>query len=320
MDINVTIFDQPPVVPSTDRRAPKPPWLKVRAPGGKNYLELTRLVEQNRLHTVCAEAHCPNIGECWENRTMTFMLLGDTCTRGCRFCAVTKGRPTGGLDWDEPERVAQTIQTLGLKHAVVTSVNRDDQPDGGAVIFAMMIQRVRELCPTTAIEVLTPDFMGNMNAVRTVVEAGPDIFNHNTESVPRLYPRVRPKAKFKQSMAVLKQAKAMGPDTMMTKSGIMVGLGETVQEVIEVMQSLREADCDIMTIGQYLRPTPWHVPVDRYVRPEEFVEFKRIGLELGFKHVESGALVRSSYHAHEQTNEARGDERLANVMFIQDVA
>ncbi len=316
MDINVEIFEQPAIVPSTDRRGPKPSWLKVRAPGGTNYRDVFKLIEDNKLHTVCAEARCPNIGECWENRTATFMLLGDTCTRGCRFCAVSKGRPTGGLDWDEAERCARAIHTLGLRHAVVTSVNRDDQPDGGAVIFALMIQRVRALSPETRIEVLTPDFMGNQAAVRTVAEAGPDIFNHNTETVPRLYPRVRPKAKFKQSLAVLRGAKEQGPPTMMTKSGIMVGLGESVQEVIEVMEGLRSVECDIMTIGQYLRPSPWHLPVVRYVRPEEFAEWKRIGLALGFKHVESGPLVRSSYHAHEQTDEAHArDNRLPNVTF-----
>lgn len=316
MDINVTIFDQPPVVPNTEQRGPKPPWLRVKAPGGTNYRAIARLIEENKLHTVCAEARCPNIGECWENGTATFMLLGDTCTRGCRFCAVTKGRPAAGVDWDEPERVARTIHTLGLRHAVVTSVNRDDQPDGGAVIFALMIRRVRELCPTTAIEVLTPDFMGDVRAIRTVAEAGPDIFNHNTETVPRLYPRVRPKAKFKQTMEVLRQAKVFGPATMLTKSGIMVGLGETIEEIIEVMASLRSVGCDIMTIGQYLRPSAWHLPIVRYVRPEEFAELKRIGLEMGFRHVESGPLVRSSYHAHEQTNEARGAERLSNVTFL----
>ena len=305
MDINVTIFYQEPIVPSTERRGPKPPWLRVRAPGGQNYSAMTRLVEDMRLNTVCAEAQCPNIGECWENRTATFMLLGDTCTRGCRFCAVAKGRPKGGLDWDEPERCARAIQTLGLRHAVVTSVNRDDQPDGGAIIFAMMIERVRELCPETRIEVLTPDFMGNHDAVRTVAEAGPDIFNHNTETVPRLYPRVRPKAKFRQSMEVLRAAKAMGPAEMMTKSGIMVGLGEEPREVFEVMEALREVECDIMTIGQYLRPSPWHIPVTRFVRPEEFAEWKRVGLQMGFRHVESGPLVRSSYHAHEQTDAAQ---------------
>ncbi len=315
MDINLTIFDQPPILPNTERRAPKPSWLKVRAPGGANFRDVVKLIEDNRLHTVCAEAHCPNIGECWENRTATFMLLGDTCTRGCRFCAVSKGRPSGGLDWDEAERCAQAIQTLGLRHAVVTSVNRDDQPDGGAVIFALMIRRVRELCPQTRIEVLTPDFMGNRAAVRTVAEAAPDIFNHNTESVPRLYPRVRPKARFKQSMQVLRWARRSAPPAMMTKSGIMVGLGETVEEIFEVMQALREAECDIMTIGQYLRPSAWHLPVVRYVRPEEFAEFKRVGLAMGFRHVESGPLVRSSYHAHEQTDEAQGRERMPNVSF-----
>ena len=315
MDINVTVFDQPPLVPSTERKGAKPPWLRVRAPGGSGYRDVARLIEEHGLHTVCAEAQCPNIGECWNHGTATFMLLGDTCTRGCRFCAVSKGRPGAGLDWDEPERCARAIQTLGLRHAVVTSVNRDDQPDGGAVIFALMIERVRALSPETRVEVLTPDFMGNRDAVRTVVEARPHIFNHNTETVPRLYARVRPKAKFRQSMQVLQWAKELGAPDMMTKSGIMVGLGEQVEEVIEVMEALRAVDCDIMTIGQYLRPSPWHIPVQRYVRPEEFAEWKRIGLALGFRHVESGALVRSSYHAHEQTDEALTRERTPNVTF-----
>ena len=317
MQINTEIFNQPAVVPNTKRRGPKPRWLRVRAPGGDNYRDVSRLVEKYKLNTVCAEARCPNIGECWQNRTATFMLLGDTCTRGCRFCAVAKGRPTGGMDWDEPERCARAIQTLNLQHAVVTSVNRDDQPDGGAVIFALMIRRVRELSPTTAIEVLTPDFMGNAAAVRTVAEAGPNIFNHNTETVPRLYPRVRPKARLKQSMEVLRVAKRFGPPEMLTKSGIMIGLGETIDEILEVMRELRAVECDIMTIGQYLRPSLWHLPVVRYVRPDEFAELKRIGLAMGFKHVESGPLVRSSYHAHEQTNEARGMERESNVSFAQ---
>jgi lipoic acid synthetase len=319
MEINYKVFDQPAVVPAAEQRGRKPRWLKVKAPGGKNYREMVRLIKQNNLHTVCAEARCPNMGECWQNGTATFMLLGDTCTRGCRFCAVSKGRPAGGLDWDEPERCARAIQTLGLRHAVVTSVNRDEQPDGGAIIFALMIRRVRELSPHTAIEVLTPDFMGDAVAVRTVAEAGPNIFNHNTETVPRLYARVRPKAKFKQSMEVLRAAKLFGPPTMLTKSGIMVGLGERISEIIEVMQALRQVDCDIMTIGQYLRPSRWHLPVIRYVRPEEFAELKRIGLAMGFKHVESGALVRSSYHAHEQTNEAQGLERHLNVQPILNI-
>lgn len=319
MEINYKVFDQPAVVPAAEQRGRKPRWLKVKAPGGKNYREMVRLIKQNNLHTVCAEARCPNMGECWQNGTATFMLLGDTCTRGCRFCAVSKGRPAGGLDWDEPERCARAIQTLGLRHAVVTSVNRDEQPDGGAIIFALMIRRVRELSPYTALEVLTPDFMGDAVAVRTVAEAGPNIFNHNTETVPRLYARVRPKAKFKQSMEVLRAAKLFGPPTMLTKSGIMVGLGEMISEIIEVMQALRKVDCDIMTIGQYLRPSRWHLPVIRYVRPEEFAELKRIGLAMGFKHVESGPLVRSSYHAHEQTNEAQGLERHLNVQPILNI-
>lgn len=303
MESNVTFVDLPPIVPDPDRRAPKPPWLKVKAPGGPNYRDLTQLMRKSGLHTVCEEAHCPNIGECWEHRTATFMLLGAICTRGCRFCAVTKGRPQG-LDWDEPERCARAVQALGLRHAVITSVNRDDLPDGGAVIFALLIRRIREYSPGCGIEVLTPDFEGNMAAVGTIVEAGPDIHNHNIETVPRLYPRVRPKARYAQSLEVLRRAKAWAPPGMMTKSGLMVGLGETIDEVVQVLRDLRAVEVDIVTIGQYLRPSPWHLPIQRYVRPEEFAELKRIGLEMGFKHVESGPLVRSSYHAHEQTTAA----------------
>jgi len=299
--INVQFFEGlPPIVPDPNRRGPKPPWLKVRAPGGPNYRDLVRLMRANGLHTVCEEAHCPNIGECWEHRTATFMLLGAICTRGCRFCAVTKGKPQT-LDWDEPERCARAVQTLGLKHAVITSVNRDDLPDGGAVIFALTIRKIREYAPDCGVEVLIPDFEGNPYALRTVIEAGPDILNHNIETVPRLYGRVRPKARYQQSLELLRRAKAWGLPHMLTKSGLMVGLGETVEEVIQVMQDLRAVECDILTIGQYLRPSAWHLPVVRYVRPEEFAELKRIGLEMGFKHVESGPLVRSSYHAHEQS-------------------
>nr|WP_290665573.1 lipoyl synthase [Ardenticatena sp.] len=301
MDINVKFFEElPPIVPEPGKRTRKPPWLKVRAPGGTNYRDVAALMRQHKLHTVCEEARCPNIGECWENRTATFMLLGDVCTRACRFCAVTKGRPQT-LDWEEPFRVAEAVKTLGLRHAVVTSVNRDDLPDGGAIIFALTIREIRKAQPGCGIEVLVPDFEGNADAVRTVVEAAPDIYNHNIETVPRLYPRVRPKAKYRQSLQTLEWAKAWGPAGMLTKSGLMVGLGETIEEVIQVMADLRDSGVDIVTIGQYLRPSNWHLPIKRYVRPEEFAELKRIGLEMGFKHVESGPLVRSSYHAHEQS-------------------
>lgn len=309
--VNVELFDSfDPIEPGEDKRSRKPPWLKVKAPGGHNYRDVANLVQDNNLNTVCQEAHCPNIGECWQNRTATFMLLGDTCTRSCRFCAVTKGRPET-LDWGEPERCARAIQTLGLNHAVITSVNRDELPDGGAVIFALVIRKIRDYVPDCGIEVLTPDFEGDPYAVRTVVEARPDIFNHNLETVPRLYPRVRPKAKFHQSLEVLRWAKEWGVGGMLTKSGIMVGIGEEIEEVIDVMEDLRSVDCDVMTIGQYLRPSDWHLPIDRYVRPQEFAELKRIGLEMGFKHVESGALVRSSYHAHEQSAAAVADRSIA---------
>lgn len=309
--INVEFFDElPAITPDPDKRTRKPPWLKVKAPGGTNYRDVATLMRENNLNTVCEEAHCPNIGECWGHRTATFMLLGDICTRSCRFCAVTKGKP-GQLDWEEPERCARAVETLGLKHAVITSVNRDELPDGGAVIFALVIRRIREYVPHCGIEVLTPDFEGNPYAVRSVVEARPDIFNHNLETVPRLYPRVRPKAKYHQSLQVLRWAKEWGDTDMLTKSGIMVGLGEEIEEVIDVMEDLRSIDCDIITIGQYLRPSDWHLPIARYVRPEEFAELKQIGHAMGFKHVESGALVRSSYHAHEQSAAAIADRSVA---------
>ena len=285
--------------------APKrPDWLKVRAPGGKNYNELQMLMRNLALHTVCEEARCPNIGECWGHRTATFMILGDTCTRACGFCAVKTGRP-GALDWGEPERVARAVQTMGLKHVVVTSVNRDDQPDGGSLIFAATIRKIRAYVPGCTVEVLTPDFEGVRSSLENVLRARPDVFNHNVETVERLTKAVRRRARYRRSLEVLRMAKEIVPG-LCTKSGIMVGLGEMRAEITQTMQDLRACDVDILTIGQYLRPTPQHLDIVRYYHPDEFAELKAEGLALGFKHVESGPLVRSSYHAHEHAAIASG--------------
>jgi lipoyl synthase len=285
--------------------APKrPDWLKVRAPGGKNYSELQMLMRDLELHTVCEEARCPNIGECWGHRTATFMILGDTCTRACGFCAVKTGRP-GALDWGEPERVARAVQTMGLKHVVVTSVNRDDQPDGGSLIFAATIRKIRAYVPGCTVEVLTPDFEGVRSSLENVLRARPDVFNHNVETVERLTKAVRRRARYRRSLEVLRMAKEIVPGVC-SKSGIMVGLGEMREEITQTMQDLRACDVDILTIGQYLRPTPQHLDIVRYYHPDEFAQLKAEGLALGFKHVESGPLVRSSYHAHEHAAIASG--------------
>jgi lipoic acid synthetase len=276
----------------------RPPWLRVRAPGGPNYLALRELVSAQRLHTVCESARCPNIGDCWERRTATFMILGDVCTRSCGFCAIKTGRPVD-LDLDEPYRVAEAIASLDLKHAVITSVNRDELADGGARIFAETIRAVRARCPGTSIEVLIPDFKGVWWALELVMTARPDILNHNLESIARLYPIVRPQAKYRRSLELLARAKAMAP-AVLTKSGMMLGVGEETDEVRAAMRDLRAVDCDILTLGQYLRPSLAHIPVLRYVAPAEFAQLKEEGGRLGFKHVESGPLVRSSYHADEQ--------------------
>ena len=276
----------------------KPEWLKVRFPGGPNYVRLKGLMREKRLHTVCEEAHCPNIGECWEAGTATFMILGDTCTRACAFCAVTSGRPQA-LDMGEPLRVAQAVRRMGLTHAVVTSVNRDDEPDGGAAIFAATIRSIRRLCSGTSVEVLIPDFIGNWQALATVMEERPEILNHNTETVPRLYRRVRPKARYERSLELLRRAKEMDPKGI-TKTGVMVGLGETKHELLLVMADLVDVGCDVLTIGQYLRPSAKHAPLERYYRPDEFEELAEDGRRLGFRHVEAGPLVRSSYHAERQ--------------------
>lgn len=282
----------------------KPPWLKVRFPGGPNYLRLKNIMREGRLHTVCEEAHCPNIGECWEAGTATFMILGDTCTRSCGFCAVKSGRPLA-LDRLEPMRVANAVREMGLTHAVVTSVNRDDEPDGGASIFAATIRWIRRLSPATSVEVLIPDFIGNWDALATVMAARPEILNHNTETVPRLYCRVRPKARYERSLELLRRAKALDLGAI-TKSGLMVGLGETKHELLTVFADLIDVGVDVLTLGQYLRPSAKHLPLVRYYHPDEFAQLREEALALGFRHVESGPLVRSSYHAERQVNNLRG--------------
>jgi lipoic acid synthetase len=275
-----------------------PDWIRVRVTEGENFRDLKQMVRTGRLHTVCEEARCPNIFDCWNRRTATFMILGDVCTRACRFCAVTSGRPTE-LDLGEPLRVAESVAELGLKHAVVTSVDRDDLRDGGAGIFAQTIRAIRRRSPETTIEVLTPDFQGDLDSVQIVVDAAPDIFNHNTETVPRLYSRIRPKAVYANSLALLRHVKSRAPQ-MVTKSGLMVGLGETEDELLDVFRNMREHNIDVLTVGQYLRPSKKHAEVARYYRPEEFARLKEQALAMGFGHVESGPLVRSSYHADEQ--------------------
>ncbi|MSQ25086.1 MAG: lipoyl synthase [Dehalococcoidia bacterium] len=278
-----------------------PPWFKVRFPGGPNYLRLKTLMREQRLHTICEEAHCPNIGECWEYGTATFLILGDICTRACAYCAVTRGRPYA-IDEGEPARVAQSVKTLGLKHAVITSPNRDDLADGGAAVYAETICQVREQAPGCVIEVLIPDFMGDRAALGTVIEAGPDVLNHNIETAQRLFKRVRAKGDYARSIELLDAVKDMAP-RMVTKSGIIVGMGETNAEVRETMADLREARVEVLTLGQYLRPSEKHIAIDRFVTPEEFASLKGDGLAMGFRHVESGPLVRSSYHAHEHVAE-----------------
>ena len=280
-------------------REPKPSWLKVRFPAGERYQRTKALLRRHRLHTVCEEARCPNIGECFNAGTATFMILGDVCTHSCRFCAVRSGRPQAGLDRLEPHRVAEAVCILGLDYAVITSVSRDDEPDGGAAIFAECIRAIRRDNPRCRVEVLIPDFMGNWDALATVAEARPYVLNHNVETVPRLYRRVRPKARYERSLELLRRAKELVP-SLLTKSGMMVGLGETEEEVLAVMAGLRSAGVDLVTIGQYLQPSRKQLPVARYYRPEEFLPVVERGRELGFRHVEAGPLVRSSYRAHQQ--------------------
>jgi lipoyl synthase len=286
-------IDLGPRIPS-----PKPSWLKARAPVGENFHNLKKLARGLGLHTVCESAQCPNIGECWDHHTATFMLLGDICTRRCGFCAVPKGRPEA-IDWDEPRRVAEAVATLGLRHAVVTSVNRDDDDVGGAEIFAETIRQIRRLVPECRVELLIPDFQGLEEPLRIVLEAKPNVLNHNTETVPRLYRAVRSGARYQRTLDLLANAKQWDP-AMVTKSGVMVGIGEETGELIEVFRDLGARGVDILTIGQYLRPSKDHLPMTRYYTPAEFVSLKEEALKFGFKHVESGPLVRSSYHAHEQ--------------------
>ena len=280
----------------------KPSWLKVRAPGGPNYLRLKHLMRDLDLHTVCEEAHCPNVGECWEHGTATFMILGDVCTRNCAYCAVAHGRPPK-FDAAEPERVARAVAEMNLQHAVITSVDRDDLPDFGAWAFAETIRQIRELVPTCSVEVLVPDFQGKEHAIRAVLDASPDIYNHNTETVPRLYKRCRPGGRYERVMNIFTTAKRVAPH-IPTKSGIILGMGETNEEVLAVLRDLRAVDVDIITLGQYLRPSSSHIKLDRYVTPEEFRMFREEGMAMGFRHVESGPLVRSSYHAWEQVQAA----------------
>jgi len=280
----------------------KPGWLKVRAPGGPNYLRLKQLMRELDLHTVCEEAHCPNVGECWEHGTATFMILGDVCTRNCAYCAVAHGRPPK-FDPAEPERVAQAVAEMQLQHAVITSVDRDDLPDFGAWAFAETIRQIKQYVPTCSVEVLVPDFQGDEEAIRTVLDASPDIYNHNTETVPRLYKRCRPGGRYERVMKIFTAAKRIAPH-IPTKSGIILGMGEANEEVLAVLRDLRAVDVDIITLGQYLRPSASHIKLDRYVTPDEFRMFREEGMAMGFRHVESGPLVRSSYHAWEQVQAA----------------
>ena len=276
----------------------RPEWIKVRAPSGEVYEDLRTMMRSKSLHTVCEEAMCPNMGECWGSGTATFLMLGDTCTRSCGFCDIKTGRPEP-LDWMEPERVAQAVQAMNLRHAVITSVNRDERADGGAPIFALVIERIRELQPGCSIEVLIPDFKGSIEALKIVMDARPEILNHNVETVPRLFRKVQPQDRYEWAEATLSNAKKLDPEVL-TKSGIMLGLGESIDEVKETMQDLRAWDVDILTIGQYLQPSKTHLPIERYYHPAEFQELKDFGTDIGFRWVESGPLVRSSYHAEKQ--------------------
>jgi len=283
------------LVSITPPQPARPAWLRAPAPVGQNYRELKSLIDGLGLHTVCESAACPNVGECWNHRTATFMILGNVCTRRCGFCAVQKGAPLE-VDYDEPRRVAEAVAAMGLRFAVITSVNRDDRADGGAELFALTISAIRERIPGCGVEVLVPDFQGSHAAMDIVMEAAPDVLNHNTETVPRLYRQVRLGARYERSLDMLAYAKSTSPDTPV-KSGLMLGLGETIDEVLAVMRDLRAHRVDILTLGQYLRPSPKHLPIVRYVPPAEFADLRRAGYEMGFGHVESGPLVRSSYHA-----------------------
>ena len=298
MGISLPLLDLP-----RPAAAPKPAWLKVRAPGGPNYIRLKGLMRQWNLHSVCEEAHCPNIGECWEDSTATFMILGDICTRNCGYCAVAHGKPAWE-DREEPERVGNAVRELGLEHVVITSVNRDDLADGGARVFAATVLAIRREAPACRVELLIPDFQGQAGALQTVIAAGPDILNHNTETVPRLYKLARHGGRYARTLELFRRARRAAP-SLLTKSGIILGLGEEREELVETMRDLREADVDILTLGQYLRPSAQHLPVARYYTPEEFAELGETGRAMGFAHVESGPLVRSSYHAKRQVPRSR---------------
>ena len=288
-----------------------PEWLKVPMPGGPNYIKLRDLLKTERLHTVCEEAHCPNIGECWERGTATFMILGDICTRACTYCAVTSGTPVG-LDLQEPVRLAETVERMGLSYVVITSVDRDDLPDGGAFIYSQCIRQVRNRVPACKVEVLIPDFQGDWDALAVVMEPGPDTLNHNIETARRVFRRVRSGGDYDLSLELIEQARRLNPNAV-TKSGMMVGLGETWDEIVETMRDLRSVDCDLLTIGQYLRPTQKHAPLIKWYTPGEFDELREEGERLGFSHVASGPLVRSSYHADEQHSSATaGPSRVAH--------
>jgi lipoic acid synthetase len=278
----------------------RPEWIRVRAPAGETYEWLRDLMRSKSLHTVCEEARCPNVGECWGAGTATFLMMGDTCTRSCGFCDIKTGRPSP-LDWQEPERVAQAVKSMNLRHAVITSVNRDERKDGGAPIFALVIRRIRELQPGCSIEVLIPDFKGSPEALKIVMDARPEILNHNVETVPRLFRKVQPQDRYEWAQATLSNAKRLDPEVL-TKSGIMLGLGETIDEVRATMRDLRAWGVEILTIGQYLQPSRNHLPIERYYTPDEFADLKAFGLEIGFRWVESGPLVRSSYHAEQQVH------------------
>ena len=287
---------------ATELPARKPEWLKVRAPGGENYLRLKAMMRDLGLHTVCEEAHCPNVGECWEHGAATFMILGDVCTRNCAYCAVAHGRPPS-FDATEPGRVAHAVAQMRLRHAVITSVDRDDLPDFGAGIFAETIRQIHDQVPGCSVEVLVPDFQGNEASIRAVLDAGPELYNHNTETVPRLYKKARPGGRYLRVLEIFRFAKAYAPN-IPTKTGIILGLGETNEELLATMRELRTVDVDILTLGQYLRPSNDHIALDRYVTPDEFRMFREEGMKMGFRHVESGPLVRSSYHAWEQVQAA----------------
>jgi lipoic acid synthetase len=291
-----------PGAPSPPAPPRKPSWLKVPAPGGPNYVALRRLMRDLQLHTVCEEAHCPNIGECWEHRAATFMILGDVCTRNCAYCAVAHGTPRP-LDPEEPARLAEAVARMGLKHVVITSVDRDDLPDGGAEIFAACVAEIRRRLPAASVELLIPDFKGSETALSTVVAARPDILNHNLETIERLYRLARPGGRYARALGLLRRAKELDPG-LLTKSGMMCGLGEEWDELLVAMRDLRAQQVDILTLGQYLRPSAAHLPITRYYAPDEFAELKRLGLAMGFRHVEAGPLVRSSYHAWEQVERA----------------